>query len=165
MKQVISSLLLLISAVSVILFTRCDTTITETNQKKKSCCMKKDTLLESEITCPKCGHKKMEAMPTDVCVIRYTCEKCKTDLYAKEGDCCVFCSYGLVKCPSKQSPATPTHKWGEKNWWKNYFFFFLSFLSETKYRLDNTFINSKKEIDFPKLFYLRFTETQSELLH
>ena len=58
--------------------------------------------LQSEITCPKCGHKKTETMPTDQCLIKYTCEKCKADIFPKVGDCCVFCSYGSVKCPSKQ---------------------------------------------------------------
>jgi hypothetical protein len=57
---------------------------------------------QSEITCPKCGHKKMETLPTDVCLIKYTCEQCHADLFPKEGDCCVFCSYGTNKCPSKQ---------------------------------------------------------------
>ncbi|HWY35456.1 MAG TPA: GDCCVxC domain-containing (seleno)protein [Nitrosopumilaceae archaeon] len=60
------------------------------------------TSIKSAITCPKCGHKKMETMPTDVCLIKYTCEKCNTDLYPKKGDCCVFCTYGTVKCPSMQ---------------------------------------------------------------
>lgn len=71
--------------------------------KEKSCCEKdKDMLTTSEITCPYCGHKKTEAMPTDVCQLVYTCEKCKKDIRAKEGDCCVFCSYGTHKCPSMQ---------------------------------------------------------------
>jgi len=75
----------------------------ENDKKTKSSCMKKDgQILQSEITCPNCGHKKMETMPTDICLLRYTCEKCKTDLMPKKGDCCVFCSYGSVKCPSKQ---------------------------------------------------------------
>ena len=56
----------------------------------------------SEITCPKCGFKKKETMPTEVCLIKYTCTKCKTDLHPKDGDCCVFCTYGTQKCPSKQ---------------------------------------------------------------
>jgi hypothetical protein len=56
----------------------------------------------SEITCPKCGYKKMETMPTDVCLIKYTCDSCATVSYSKDGDCCVFCSYGTHKCPSKQ---------------------------------------------------------------
>lgn len=60
-----------------------------------------DSLL-SVITCPKCGHRKEEVMPTDYCVIRYTCENCKTTIYPKKTDCCVFCSYGTKKCPSMQ---------------------------------------------------------------
>jgi len=58
---------------------------------------------KSEITCPKCGHKKIETLPTDVCQLSYTCENCKTVLHPKEGDCCVFCTYGDHKCPSKQN--------------------------------------------------------------
>ena len=61
------------------------------------------TIMKSEITCPKCGNKKMETMPTDVCLIKYKCEKCAATLFPKDGDCCVFCTYGTHKCPSKQS--------------------------------------------------------------
>jgi hypothetical protein len=68
-------------------------------KKKKETSMVYET---SEITCPKCGHKKTEKLPTDVCVIHYTCEKCHADLTPKVGDCCVFCTYGTHKCPSKQ---------------------------------------------------------------
>ena len=58
--------------------------------------------LESTITCPDCGHKKTEIMPTDVCQFFYDCENCKTLLKHLQGDCCVFCSYGDVKCPPIQ---------------------------------------------------------------
>lgn len=82
----------------------------------KSCCDKKNTgkscckpmkqgasvVLESTVTCPNCGHQKKETMPTESCLIRYECEKCKTVLNPKENDCCVFCSYGSLPCPSKQ---------------------------------------------------------------
>lgn len=84
----------------LISFTHCNSNIKE-KQKAESCCIKKDSA-QSEITCPECGYKKTETMPTDVCLLKYTCEKCKTDLYAKQGDCCVFCSYGDHKCPSMQ---------------------------------------------------------------
>lgn len=69
-----------------------------------SCCdtEKDEASLTSDITCPKCGYKKTETVPTDVCLIKYSCEKCKTVLFPKDGDCCVFCSYGTHKCPSKQ---------------------------------------------------------------
>lgn len=56
----------------------------------------------SDITCPACGHTRTEQLPTTVCLLKYTCPTCKTVIYPKEGDCCVFCSYGTVKCPSKQ---------------------------------------------------------------
>jgi hypothetical protein len=73
------------------------------SDKEDKCCKKKTAeVLQSEITCPKCGHKEMETMPTDVCVLKYTCKKCKADLYPQKGDCCVFCTYGTHKCPSKQ---------------------------------------------------------------
>lgn len=58
--------------------------------------------LTSNITCPKCGFTAKEKLPTEVCQIAYTCKKCKTTLNPKEGDCCVFCTYGDHKCPSKQ---------------------------------------------------------------
>lgn len=57
---------------------------------------------ETEITCPKCGFKKKEIMPTDICQIKYTCTNCQAELFPKDGDCCVYCTYGTHKCPSKQ---------------------------------------------------------------
>lgn len=56
----------------------------------------------SAITCPHCGFTKEETMPTDVCQLAYDCTKCKKKILAKEGDCCVFCSFGSSKCPDKQ---------------------------------------------------------------
>jgi hypothetical protein len=41
-------------------------------------------------------------MPVDACQFFYECEKCKVLLRPKAGDCCVFCSYGSVKCPPVQ---------------------------------------------------------------
>ena len=32
--------------------------------------------LRSEITCPHCGHRKVEDMPTDACQFFYECESC-----------------------------------------------------------------------------------------
>lgn len=59
-------------------------------------------ILESTITCPECNYKKEEIMPTNACQFFYDCENCKTILQAKDGDCCVFCSYGTVACPPIQ---------------------------------------------------------------
>jgi rubredoxin len=58
--------------------------------------------LQSVITCPSCGFAKAETMPTDSCQFLYRCTNCGIVLRPKKGDCCVFCSYGTVKCPSMQ---------------------------------------------------------------
>ncbi len=59
-------------------------------------------ILVSEFTCFECGHKKLEEMPTGSCQFFYQCENCKSVIKPKEGDCCVFCSYGTMACPSIQ---------------------------------------------------------------
>ncbi len=64
--------------------------------------MKKELILESTITCPECGHKETERMPTDACQWFYECTNCGAILKPKKGDCCVFCSYGTVPCPPMQ---------------------------------------------------------------
>jgi hypothetical protein len=61
-----------------------------------------DVLLESVLVCPVCGFAKRETMPIDACQFFYECVHCKTVLRPKPGDCCVFCSYGSVKCPPMQ---------------------------------------------------------------
>ena len=58
---------------------------------------------QSTITCPACGTRKDETMPTDACLIFYTCTSCGALLRPKPGDCCVFCSYGSAPCPPVQS--------------------------------------------------------------
>lgn len=58
--------------------------------------------LKSTITCPHCGHRATEAMPTDACQVVYDCPKCGATLRPQAGDCCVFCSYGSVPCPPVQ---------------------------------------------------------------
>lgn len=61
-----------------------------------------ETVRESVLTCPQCGHSKLEVMPTDACQFFYECESCKALLRPKAGDCCVYCSFGSVKCPPVQ---------------------------------------------------------------
>ncbi|MDP3221472.1 MAG: GDCCVxC domain-containing (seleno)protein [Deltaproteobacteria bacterium] len=60
-------------------------------------------ILESTLTCHVCSHTKTEIMPTDACQWFYECEQCHTVLKPKAGDCCVYCSYGTVPCPSTQA--------------------------------------------------------------
>lgn len=67
---------------------------------------KASPVLESEITCPECGLRRKESMPVDACQFFYECTGCGAVLRPKAGDCCVFCSYGSVKCPPVQFAGT-----------------------------------------------------------
>ncbi|MEW5888663.1 MAG: GDCCVxC domain-containing (seleno)protein [Pseudomonadota bacterium] len=58
--------------------------------------------LQSLLTCPRCGHRQLETMPSDACQYFYECPACHELLRPKAGDCCVFCSYGDVPCPPVQ---------------------------------------------------------------
>ncbi|MGE0751307.1 MAG: GDCCVxC domain-containing (seleno)protein [Variibacter sp.] len=62
--------------------------------------------MESVIACPRCGTAKAEIMPLDACRFFYECTGCGERLRPKEGDCCVFCSYGSVPCPPMQADRT-----------------------------------------------------------
>jgi len=64
--------------------------------------MIQEIILNSTITCPQCGFRKDEIMPTDACQYFYKCTNCGLILKPKTGDCCVFCSYGSEKCPPIQ---------------------------------------------------------------
>jgi len=59
-------------------------------------------VLQSTLTCPECRATKTETMPTDACQYFYECTSCGTLLKPKQGDCCVFCSYGSAPCPPVQ---------------------------------------------------------------
>lgn len=64
--------------------------------------------LKSIITCPKCGHKEEETMPTDACQFFYQCKNCNGVIRPIGEDCCVFCSYGTVPCPPIQKQTNST---------------------------------------------------------
>ena len=60
-------------------------------------------ILRSVITCPACGGKSEEDMPEDACIYFYECKHCRRMLRPEKGHCCVFCSFGSVKCPPVQA--------------------------------------------------------------
>jgi len=64
--------------------------------------MKAAPILDSTITCPHCQFTAVETMPVDACLYFYECAGCGTLLRPRPGDCCVFCSFGSVKCPPIQ---------------------------------------------------------------
>ena len=61
-----------------------------------------EVITVSKLTCPECGFAQDLEMPTDTCQFFHECENCRAVLKPKEGDCCVFCSYADVPCPSIQ---------------------------------------------------------------
>jgi hypothetical protein len=60
-------------------------------------------ILDSTVTCPDCGAATRQTMPLDACLVVYDCPGCGARLRPKLGDCCVFCSYGTVRCPPIQA--------------------------------------------------------------
>ena len=60
-------------------------------------------ILQSIITCPQCATAKVETMPTNACQLLYECTGCGAVLRPKQGDCCIFCTYGSVPCPPIQA--------------------------------------------------------------
>lgn len=56
----------------------------------------------STLTCPECGHREIETMPTDACQYFYDCKGCRAVLRPLAGDCCVFCSFADLPCPPIQ---------------------------------------------------------------
>jgi hypothetical protein len=38
-------------------------------------------------------------MPFDACLYFWDCPACGAVVRPKPGDCCVFCSYGSIRCP------------------------------------------------------------------
>jgi hypothetical protein len=71
--------------------------------------MNKQIQLISTVTCPECGFSKEETMPTDSCQFFYECTNCGKLIKPKKGDCCVFCSYGTIKCPPIQETGKCTY--------------------------------------------------------
>jgi len=70
--------------------------------------MDKSVRLESTVQCPECGFRSTERMPTDYCLVRYECKNCGYIMTPKKGTCCIFCSYGDVKCPPMQLSSSET---------------------------------------------------------
>ena len=65
-----------------------------------------DVRLESDLTCPACGATTRHTMPEDACVYFFDCIACNALIEPKQGDCCVFCSYGSASCPPAQAVAS-----------------------------------------------------------
>jgi amino-acid N-acetyltransferase len=58
---------------------------------------------ESRLTCPSCGSGFVKAMPLDASLCLLRCPSCGAGMRPRPGDCCVFCSFGDVPCPPRQT--------------------------------------------------------------
>lgn len=54
------------------------------------------------LTCPQCGGKQEEKIPTSACVPSYVCNVCDKTVKAEGDACCVFCLYADRPCPLKK---------------------------------------------------------------
>lgn len=61
-----------------------------------------DVLNRNQLTCPECGTKQKGEMLEAAYSYAYQCNGCSEIIEKKNGSCCVYCSYGDVKCPSEQ---------------------------------------------------------------
>jgi hypothetical protein len=59
---------------------------------------------ETRITCPECGFAKVEAMPTNACLLSLR-RRQRASKAASWGLLRVFCSYADHVCPPKQAVA------------------------------------------------------------
>ena len=55
-----------------------------------------------QITCPECSFQTSRVMPEDRCLYFFECPGCRVIMRPRSGDCCVFCSFGSVRCPPRQ---------------------------------------------------------------
>ena len=62
----------------------------------------KEIVFETIIICPFCNYEKEEYMSENSYQHFYVCENCEKLLRPKNDECCVFCSFGSVKCPPQQ---------------------------------------------------------------
>jgi len=61
-----------------------------------------EVLYRNNLSCPECGEKQKSEMLDEDYSYAYQCNGCASIIEKKENDCCVYCSYGEVKCPSQQ---------------------------------------------------------------
>ena len=57
---------------------------------------------DSVLTCPLCGHSESMPLPLSDAPDEFSCSGCHAVVQKKEGDCCIFCSYGSHKCTVQQ---------------------------------------------------------------
>jgi hypothetical protein len=58
--------------------------------------------MEAIIDCPNCHQGTTATIPEVACLYFFKCPRCNVTMKPLAGDCCVFCSYSSVDCPSRE---------------------------------------------------------------
>jgi phage terminase large subunit GpA-like protein len=61
-----------------------------------------EVLNKNSLSCPECGENQRVDMLDADYSFAYQCNSCNSIIEKKENSCCVYCSYGEVKCPTQQ---------------------------------------------------------------
>lgn len=61
-----------------------------------------EVLYTNTLTCPECGAKQNSEMLSLESSRIYECNTCNEIIQSNEGECCIHCQYGEVKCPTQQ---------------------------------------------------------------
>lgn len=61
-----------------------------------------EVLSKNQLTCPECASQQSAEMLDTGHSYAYQCDNCLEIIEKKEDSCCVYCSYGEVKCPTQQ---------------------------------------------------------------
>ncbi len=61
-----------------------------------------EVLYANHLICPECGEKQKVEMSSSENTLIFECCSCKEIIQTTEDECCVYCQYGEVKCPSQQ---------------------------------------------------------------
>jgi hypothetical protein len=67
----------------------------------------KNLIFGTTVKCPHCGVERTAIMPSMGRKMALSCPSCNKIIFKKEDSCCVFCSYGIIKCPVEQEKERP----------------------------------------------------------
>ncbi len=61
-----------------------------------------EVLYKNKLSCPQCGSTQSVNMLALEIPRVYQCNNCREVIQANADECCIYCQYGEVKCPSQQ---------------------------------------------------------------
>lgn len=62
---------------------------------------------ESTLVCPRCNHGERMMMAENSSLVVHVCQSCGLEMHRLPGNCCLFCTWGTVPCPTAQRAYNP----------------------------------------------------------